>query len=275
VIAAQQQQCAGPLREPARYGPWALVTGASAGLGECFAVQLASQGLNVVLVARREDRLAALSERIERTFPEVSTRIVAVDLAAPDALARLIARTHDLEIGLLICNAGAANTGTFLSLPLDHVLANFDLNARSTLQLCHHFGTAMVSRSRGGIIVVSSIVGFAGLAGWASYAAAKASGVTLALALAEEWAARGVAVQGLCPGHVRTEFHDHARIRALWPMQPRQVVNASLSALGRRRLLVPGGFNKFCVFGLRLLPRALGARVYGWVLRGLRQGRGE
>lgn len=262
---------AGPLRDAAQYGPWVLVTGASAGLGESFVLALAAQGLNVVLVARRTERLAALSQRIARDYPGVSTRAVAVDLACDTAFDTLIAATEDLAIGLLVCNAGAALTGPFLARPLAQLLANFDLNARSAVQLCRHYGAAMAARRRGGIIVVSSIVGFTGVAGWATYAAAKASSIAFALALAEELASSHIAVQALCPGHIRTEFHQHARIRALWPMQPHAVSRASLVGLGRRRLLVPGWFNKFCVFGLRLLPRALGARAYGWVLGGLRQ----
>ncbi|MEO8670380.1 MAG: SDR family NAD(P)-dependent oxidoreductase [Tahibacter sp.] len=267
----QRTARAGPLRDPERYGPWALVTGASAGLGECYALGLAAQGLNVVLVARRAERLAALAQRIAREHPGVATLVVAADLTRADACETVIAATRSLEIGLLICNAGAARTGSFFAMSSAELLSNFDLNARCTVQLCHFFGAAMVSRRRGGIIVVSSIVGFTGVAGWAAYAAAKASGVSLALGLADECAKHRVAIQVLCPGHIRTEFHEHANIRALWPMRPGPVSRASLAALGRRRVVVPGWFNKFCVFGLRLLPRAFGARVYGWVLGGLRQ----
>jgi short-subunit dehydrogenase len=258
-----------------RFGPWALVTGASSGLGERFALALASRQLNLVLVARREDRLAALADSLRRDHPAIDIRIVAQDLARPDAVERVIEATSDLSVGLLVCNAGAALTGDFLSHSRAEVLANFDLNSRTNVALCHHFGGEMTALGRGGIIVVSSIVGFTGVAGWATYAAAKAGSVALALALAQELAPRNVAVQALCPGHVSTEFHRHARIRALWPMTPTRVVDVSLAALGRRRLVVPGLFNKFCVFGLRLLPKALGARVYGWVLSGLRRRESE
>lgn len=258
-------------RGSSRFGPWALVTGASSGIGECFALALAKRQLNLVLVARREERLEALADLLRREHPGIEIRIVPLDLARHDAVEQVSGATAGLPIGLLVCNAGAALTGDFLALPRAEVLANFDLNSRTNVALCHHFGAEMAARRKGGIIVVSSIVGFTGVAGWATYAAAKAGGVALALALAQELAPRGVAVQALCPGHVRTEFHHRARIGALWPMAPARVVEDSLAALGRRRLVVPGLFNKFCVFGLRLLPKSMGARVYGWVLGGLRR----
>lgn len=253
-----------------RSGGWALVTGASSGLGEAFALALAAAGSNVVLVARRIERLESLAARIRRDHAGVDTRIVAADLSDAEAIESLIAATDDVAIDLLVCNAGAASTGDFLALPRGALLRNFDLNARVNLALCHHFGDRMVTAGGGGIIVVSSIVGFTGVAGWTAYAAAKSGGIALALGLADELAGRGVHVQALCPGHVRTEFHEQAGIRALWPMEPARVVRTSLGALGRRRLVIPGLFNKFCVFGLRFLPHAWGARLYGGVLHGLR-----
>ncbi len=261
---------------PARAGsagrPWALVTGASAGLGESFARELARRGFNLVLVARRGDRLAVLETELVREFPDLATRAVALDLSTSGAVARLSASVDDIEIDRLVCNAGAAMTAPLLAQPGAALMANFDLNARVVLELCRGFGAAMVERGRGGIIVVSSIVGFTAVPGWALYSASKAFAATLALALAEELRATGVMVQALCPGHIRTEFHARAGIRALWPMRPDEVARQSLAMLGRRQVFVPGLFNRFCVFGLRLLPRRLGARVYGWVLAGLRRG---
>ncbi len=134
-----------------KYGPWALVSGASSGMGAAFARQLAAKGLNVVLVARREERLRALSEELKRSA-SAQTRVVSADLTRDDFIPRLAEATEGLEINLLVNNAGLGVTGEFLANDLGAELGMLHLNCRAPLLLTHHYGRMMRARQRGGII---------------------------------------------------------------------------------------------------------------------------
>src|SRR5262249_32002855 len=145
-----------------RFGPWALVTGASSGIGEAFARRLAESGVNLVLVARREDRLRKLADDL-RSQHSVSTRVVPVDLSRDDFLPAIEQATADVQVGLLVNNAGIATTGNFLDHDLGSELALLHVNSRAPLILTHHFGRSMRQRGRGGIIFVASTLAFAGV----------------------------------------------------------------------------------------------------------------
>lgn len=138
-----------------RFGPWAVVTGASAGIGREFARQLAANGINVVLVARREALLHELGRELAARHG-VEHRVVAVDLTRPDHLARTAEATDDLDIGLVVSNAGAAMPGEFLTHDLDALHAVVRLNAVASLDVAHHFGRRLARRGRGGLILVSA-----------------------------------------------------------------------------------------------------------------------
>ena len=144
-----------------KYGEWALITGASKGIGEEFSRQIAAKGLNVVLVARSETRLKELARSIETEYP-VKTRVVVADLTESAGMVRLLEVTVDLNIGLLVNNAGREDSGPFLQIPIDDALGTIDLNIKIPLQLTHHFGTKMQARKKGGILFMSSIVAFQG-----------------------------------------------------------------------------------------------------------------
>lgn len=156
-----------------KYGPWAVITGASAGLGETFAKRLAAQGLNLVLTARREERLEKLAGSLSKDY-KIETRIVAVDLGNPDFLAVIKECTKDIEIGLLINNAGFTNSGEFLDNSLESEVLLVDVNIRAAMILAHHFGNLMRHNKRGGIIFSASIGGHAPIPYWSNYAASKA-----------------------------------------------------------------------------------------------------
>ena len=156
-----------------RYGPWALVAGASEGLGEQFARQLASRGLNVVLVARREEVLRDVASAIEKSFG-VEVRQCAVDLADADALRVIEAATSDLEIGLLVYNAALSIVGPFFAEPLERRLAEMEVNCVKPLALLHLFGRKMVERGRGGLLLMSSLASLQGSPNISHYAATKA-----------------------------------------------------------------------------------------------------
>jgi short-subunit dehydrogenase len=247
-----------------KFGPWALVTGASSGMGEAFARRLAEMGLNLVLVARREDRLRQLADDLQRQHA-VQTRVVAADLSRDDFMPLIQQTTDDLQVGLLVNNAGIATAGTFLDNGLDSELALLHVNNRAPLILAHHFGGLMRTRGRGGMIFVSSTVAVVGVPSWSNYAASKAHDLVFAEGLAKELRGEGIAVLALCPGPTRTELWP-AGARPLFPMQPRAVVDIALKKLGRRTTVVAGWINSVMVFSTRLLPRSWNAALFGWAV---------
>jgi short-subunit dehydrogenase len=187
-----------------KYGPWALVAGASDGLGAAFAAGLAERGVNVALLARRQsvlDRVAA--EINSRT--SVETRTLAIDLAEPGAASAIAAATSDLEIGFLVYCAGAdPNYQPFLANPIDAAEAMVQRNCMVPMQLCHHFAPAMVARGSGGIVIFGSGAGLAGGSNMVAYGASKAFDMVFAEALWAELHDKGVDVLGLILGKTDT-----------------------------------------------------------------------
>ena len=206
---------------PDQYGPWALVTGASSGMGTEFARRLAEKGLNVVLLARREDRLRSLAVELERDY-SVRTRVVAVDLTRDDLLDSIRDATDDIEVGLLVNNAGFATSGKVLDNDLSVELAMLHVNSRAPLVLSHHFGRRMREQGKGGIIFVASTVAYSGAPGWSNYAATKAFDLTLSGGIARE-------LHG--DGATRGAASEHRDPRLLDLLLPRR------SQLGDSRLL--------------------------------------
>jgi short-subunit dehydrogenase len=253
-----------------RYGPWAIVTGASSGIGEELARQLAVLKMNVVLVARRRERLEALGAELAKTHG-IATRIVELDLGSDDACDALVEATRDLEIGLLVNNAGIGMKGEFAALDRagqTHMLA---LNCRAPLELTHAFLPQMIARKRGGVIVVSSTAGFQALPISAAYSATKAFATLFAEALAEELRPHGVHVLALCPGPTDTEGPrrtgvDPSKVPVKM-MHPRDVAKAGLDALGQRAIEVPGFTNQLIYCLVKFLPRALVTRMAGRLIR--------
>jgi short-subunit dehydrogenase len=188
----------------ARYGPWAVVAGASEGVGSAFADAVARRGLGVVLLARRQAVLDEVADGIRRkTGAEVRT--LTVDLATPDAARIVIDATADLEVGLLMYNAGAdPHYQHFLDNSVDVALGMLHRNCTVPTQLCHHFAGPMVDRGRGGIIVVSSAGGIAGAPNMVTYGASKAYDMVFAEALWAELHGDGVDVLSLVLGETDT-----------------------------------------------------------------------
>jgi short-subunit dehydrogenase len=236
-----------------RYGPWALVVGASDGIGKAFAQQLAAAGLNVALVARRAEPLAAVAGGLG-----VETRVIAVDATDTEAVLRGV---EGLDIGLLVCNAALAPVGPFLSLTPQQVDGVLDLNCRTAARLVHAIGPRLVRRGRGGIVLLSSMAALQGAALVAHYAATKAYLRTLAEGLWVELRPLGVDVLACCPGLVRTPTFLNsapaAPSRLVPPAaEPGEVARVALAALGRKPVVIPGWRNRLGAFvAQRLLPR--------------------
>jgi hypothetical protein len=249
------------------YGPWALITGASAGLGELFARRLAERGLNLVLTARREDRLKALGQELEGEYG-IQTRWIGVDFGSDQLLDTLKQQTEDLEIGLLINNAGFTNSGDFLDNSLDKELLLVHVNVRAPMLLAHHFGQLMRKRGRGGMIFTASLTSFAPIPFWANYSASKSYDLFLAEALAAELKPHGVDVLALCPGATHTEFTTYTGIFVpFFAMQPEKVVDQALKRLGKRRTTVVGLLNFLIVMSYRFIPRRMASWLAGLVIR--------
>jgi|SRR5579859_117104 len=144
------------------YGPWALVTGASSGIGEEFARQVAANGISVVLLARREKRLKEVIAELTARY-DVQTRLVAVDLGRDGILGRVTQVTDELDIGFVVSNAGADNPGPFISLPYERLREIVQLTVLTHLDLADHFGQRLAKRGRGGIVLVSAVAAAGGL----------------------------------------------------------------------------------------------------------------
>jgi short-subunit dehydrogenase len=251
-----------------RYGPWALVTGASSGIGAEFSSQLAALGLNLILVARRKQRLDDLALRLEERN-NIQVRTLRVDLSQPDFISVILAAIQSIEVGLLVNNAGFGLAGNFLAHPLERELALLDVNCRAPLLLTHEFGRKMIERGRGGIIFVSSVSGYIATPSEANYAASKAYELFLAESLWYELKKDGVDVLALCPGVTVTEFHDLAGIKPVAPMQVNPVVALALKKLGKKPSVIAGWHNRLLVSLIKFVPRWMTTAQAGRVMENL------
>lgn len=245
--------------------PLALITGSSSGIGACFAAELAGRGYDLLLVARRRDRLEEVA-RLLQNERGVTAEILSADLTVDDELAaveRRIAAAHNLE--LLVNNAGFGTIGKFASVNVDSQDQMHRLHVTATVRLTHAALQGMIARGGGGIINVSSVAGFWQSPGSVSYCATKCwmNSFTEGLALELLTTGSPVKVQALCPGYTISEFHDVAGMdRKLIPsklwMRAEDVVEESLRGLERGKILVvPGRVYKMGVFLMKHAPRFL------------------
>jgi len=251
-----------------RYGPWALVTGASAGIGREFARRLAEMGLNLVLVARRKQRIEELAQELENKN-KIQVRPISADLSQPDFLPIILSGAQSIDIGLLVNNAGFGIAGKFLDHELEKELALLDVNCRAQLILTHVFGRRMAQRKRGGIIFVSSVSAYIATPFEANYAASKVYELFLAESLGYELKRDGVDVLALCPGSTETEFHQIAGSRAVAAMAVGPVVDLAIKKLGKKPVAIPGWHNRSLVYLLKFTPRRLHTFFAGRVMGNL------
>jgi uncharacterized protein len=249
-----------------KFGPWAIVTGASSGIGEEFARQLAASGLNLVLVARRLPMLESLGQQLSAQFG-VACRAVGVDLCDENFLRQLASATHDLDVGLLISNAGAVTLGEFLAMDGRTLQQGVQLNVTSHLVLAQHFAKRMAARGRGGVLLVSSTAGAYGSPFMADYAAAKGYLLLLGEALHLEFKRMGLHVTVLMPGPtdtpgVASSGIDPRSMRGL--MSVEQCVAEGLAALSANRAThIAGRMNRIMA---TLIPRSMMRRLMGTML---------
>ena len=247
-----------------RFGPWAVVTGASSGIGRAFAEQLAASGLNLVLASRRAELLDRLGEELADRH-RVEFRSVPVDLAAPDGPAVLAEASAGLDVGLLVSNAGDMLLGEFTGLEPDLLARETQLNVTAHLILTRRFAPRLIERRRGGILLVSSLAGLQGVPYIANYSAAKAYILALGEAVHRELTPHGVHVSVLLPGATDTPMV--ARFGARDTPMGRLLIPAGASAReglaalnANRPTRISGRMNRTTV---RLTPHGLRTRMFG------------
>jgi uncharacterized protein len=231
-----------------RFGPWALITGASSGIGREFARQIAASHINVVLVARRQALLDALGTELSRDFG-VKHRVVVADLSDEGFIAGLADATRDLDLGLVISNAGTGNPGRFTDKDREELAMTLRLSALAHAELALHFGRKLAKRGTGGLLFVGAMGADTGVPFMAHDAGAKAYVQSLGLALHEEFKPRGVYVTVLPPGMTDTpvlaKFGLDPKTMPIKPMKVDQTVAEGLNALAvNRAIIIPGRMNR-------------------------------
>jgi short-subunit dehydrogenase len=246
-----------------KYGDWALVTGASAGIGEQLARALAARGFNIIVTARRAGLLQSLAQELSSQYG-VETRAVACDLAIDEQVDALIAEAARVPLGIVISNAGFGAKKEFLQHDKAHMEAMIRTNCLAAMKLAHGVLPAMVQRRRGAYVFTGSIEGYLPFPWSAPYAASKAFIHSLGAALWQEMQPHNIDVLVLSPGATNT---DAPLSQGVPPenlggmMQPRDVAELTLLQIGRRVYFTPGLHNRVMVGLLRLLPTRLALKL--------------
>jgi uncharacterized protein len=258
----------------AKYGPWTLVTGSARGIGKAYAIELASRGLNVVLVDILKGPLEMTVKEIQAKFPAVQVQGIVADLTEPAERQRVIDESQRYPIGLFCCNHAMTKLfsdgtlRTWVDTPLESLQKMIDVNLKSSVALIHYFANRMVEQKRGGMILLSSMGAISGAPYVAQYGATKAFLANLGEALSWELKNKGVDVTTVLPGLTRTDdvekgLTDYGR-KTLSMMEAHQVVVESLNALGKEYTVVPGFGNRLQHFFLsRIAPKSASIGFFG------------
>ena len=255
-----------------RYGRWAVIAGASEGIGRAYAHALAARGLNLVLIARRAGLLEAQAQVI-RDQHQVEARATSLDLGAPDLAQAYAAAVEGLDVGLLVYVACASSVADFNDTPLADLQRMLDVNCRGLVILAQQVAPRLVARGRGGLIVMASMAGLQGSALVSTYAATKAFDIVFAEGLWAELSPRGVDVLACIAGATSTPGFESVtpspRRGKAFPMSAEQVAREGLAALGRRPVHITGRLNRWVnAFG-RLMSRRGRTRFFSSATRSI------
>ena len=251
-----------------KYGQWALVTGASSGIGEAFCLHLATLGLNIILVGRNKRKLYAQSEKLEEEY-QIVTEIILADLNDISQVQNLIHDLRRIPIGLFVGSAGYGTSGLFHQSHLQQEMGMLNVNSMALMMLTHHFTKAFVNQKRGGIILMGSIVGFQGTPFSSHYAATKAYVQSLAEGLYHELKPMGVDILAAAPGPVHSGFAEVANMEMGNALRPEDIPASALKSLGKRHTVFPGTLTKVLIAGLRTVPRWGKIRIMKLVMSGM------
>jgi short-subunit dehydrogenase len=244
---------------------WALVTGASAGIGRELSKVMAAAGFNLILVARDTQRLTELASELESNY-SIATRVLSKDLSKPESAEEIFATLEGLEVSILVNNAGCGSMGPFNEEDYKSSLNMLQVNVNSLVQLTRLFLPPMLNRKTGHILNMASTAAFQPGPFTALYYASKAFVFSFSMALAEELKGTGVSVTTCCPGFTKTEFHARAGMKRsghfISEMSAQAVAKAALEGmLAKRRVIIPGALNKISSVVARHLPVRLTAKI--------------
>ena len=257
-----------------KYGPWALVAGASEGIGAAFTRELAKKGLNVILISRRKDALENLASEIENNY-KIKTRIIDQDLTSEKLLEEITKKTSDLDIGLLIFNAALSPIGLFHNTSIGVLQKMIELNCQAPMLLSHYFGNKMKEKGKGGIILMSSLAGLQGNPIHTHYSATRAYNINLAEGLWDELKQDGIKVMVVLAGPTKTPNFKRSGPKELVSvksmlLESEIVAKQALNAFSKikKPYFVPGYKNRFSSFFLQhFLTRKARIKLMGSVAR--------
>lgn len=245
-----------------KYGDWALITGATSGIGAELTSQIAAKGLNVVMVARKEKELEEQSASLKERY-NIQTKTISADLSTAEGLEKV--KQVEKEIGLLVLAAGLEVNGAFEKTPIEKELQTIQLNVVATMDLTHHFSKQMVAKGKGGILMIASLSGHMPNPYFANYAGTKAYVLNFGASLYGELNLKGVDVSILSPGLTSTPMIANNGMdwskTPMTPMDPSVVAEAGLNGLGKRLLTVPGGKNKIMAAMAKHSPLQMQAKM--------------
>jgi uncharacterized protein len=251
-----------------KYGKWALVTGATSGIGAELTSQIAAKGMNILLVARKEKELEEQSSLLRNRY-NIETKYISADLATEEGIEKV--KKAQEEIGLLVIAAGLEVNGAFESTQLEKELKVIQVNVVATLQLTHHFSKAMIERKKGGILLIASLSGHMPNPYFSNYAGSKAYVLNLGASLYGELKPKGVDVSVLSPGLTNTPMVSNNGVdwskTPMKAMDPSVVAEIGLNGLGKRMLSVPGGRNKIMAWMAKHLPLEMQAKMNEKMIR--------
>lgn len=251
-----------------KYGNWAIITGATSGIGLELAIQLAKCDFNLLINSRHPEKLNEIENSL-KAFANIEIIKVAADVSEPEGVAKIMDASEGLNIGLLIVSAGYATSGNFIDHDLQTELNMFKVNTEALLILTHHYSRQFARQKRGGIILLSSIVAFQGTPYASHYSATKAYVQNLAEGLAMELKSEGVDVLAAAPGPVNTGFGARANMKMLKSMSPSDVGIPILKALGRSTTVYPGYLTKLMAYSLWIVPRWAKIKILGLFMKGM------
>ena len=251
-----------------KYGEWAIVTGASSGIGLELATQLADAGFNLIINARNNGKLKSLEQQLKPNH-NIEIKIVEADVSESTGIEKIIAASQHINIGLLINNAGYGTSGLFIDSSLHSEINMLRVNCEAVLSLTHYFSQRFMQQKRGGIIFLSSLVAFQGVPYAANYAATKAYIQSFAEALTEELKPFGVDVLAVAPGPVKSGFEQRANMKMDKALLPSQLGVPVLKALGKQSNVIPGMLSKVLVYSLRTVPRWAKVKIMEKVMGGM------
>jgi hypothetical protein len=251
-----------------KYGAWAVVTGASDGIGREIAIALAKRKLNLVLVARRQARLDELAAQLSKEYA-IEIQVIPANLSDAAGVQQVITHTQSLQVGLLVACAGFGTSGRFIESNLEEELDMLTVNCSAVLRMVHHYGQRFAQQRRGGIILMSSLLAFQGVPFAANYAATKAYIQSFAEALHVELAPAGVDIIASAPGPIHSGFAARANMNIRLAAKVDTVAEETLNKLGRRTTVRPGMLSKFLELTLSISPRPRRVRAMGRIMKSM------